>query len=134
MNSVFRIFVILLFCLSFTMFHCVNTWAYEVDEEQYLEAGLQGSQTEASGKKLMVLLGSFATYLLTVDNINIQPSDTDKEISGSDVIFFSDREKFDLNIFYNRYAKVSSAYRQVPLFAQRYQSHYYVYGLKKIVI
>lgn len=134
MNSVFRIFVILLFCLSFTMFHCVNTWAYEVDEEQYLEPGLQGNQTVASGKKLMVLLGSFATYLLTIDNINIQSSETDKEISGSDVIFFSDREKFDLNIFYNRYVKVSSAYRQVPLFAQRYQSHYYIYGLKKIVI
>ena len=43
-------------------------------------------------------------------------------------------EKFDLNIFHNRYVKVSSAYRQMPLFSQRYQSHYYIYGLKKIVV
>lgn len=135
MNSVFRIFVILLFCLTFTMYHCENnTWAYGVDEEQCLEQGLQGSKREASGRNLIVLLGSFATYLLTVNNINVQPSDTDREISGSDVVFFSYGENFDLNIFHNRYVKVSSAYRQMPLFSQRYQSHYYIYGLKKIVV
>ena len=60
MNSVFRILVILLFCLTFTMYHCENnTWAYGVDEEQCLEQGLQGSKREASGRNLIVLLGSY---------------------------------------------------------------------------
>ena len=132
MNTVFKNFVIMLFCSAFAMFYCANVSAYGIDGNQNI-GETSRKQTGPACKNFVVLFSSFASCLLYIDTSNNQSSDTDKVLSGSDFLFFSNERENNSNIF-PRYTKVSSLYRQLSLFSQRYLSRYYTYGLEKIIV